>query len=247
MKSTVKNNGPSNKSGETLASTVYERLRNDVLTGHLKPGEKLRTEFLRDRYQIGNSPIREALNRLSADGLVEREDQKGFRVASVTRGDLLELVKTRCLLEEVAIRESIRSGGASWEEGVVLSFHRLSRFPRPPGNAAYTLDAEWERLHGDFHMAMVSGCGSQRLIAYCEELFDKSERYRRLAAPGVSARNELEEHRGLMEACIEGDIDQVVRLLHDHYGRTVDIILASGSEFLAEEADQESGQEPATA
>jgi len=239
VKSTVKTPGPPAKPGETLASNVYERLRNDVLAGHLKPGEKLRTEFLRDRYRIGNSPIREALNRLSADGLVEREDQKGFRVAPVTRADLLELVKTRCWLEEIAIRESISSGDSAWEEGVVLAYHRLSRFPRPPDESAYTLDAEWERLHADFHMALVSGCGSQRLIAYCDELFDKSERYRRLAASGVPARNERDEHRALMEAGIEGDVAKVSRLLRDHYGRTVDIILAAGSEYLVDEGTQE--------
>jgi len=65
----------------TLASSVYDRLRGDILSGSLPPGEKLRTEALRSRYEVGNSPIREALNRLSADGLVTREDQKGFRVA----------------------------------------------------------------------------------------------------------------------------------------------------------------------
>ena len=83
----------------TLASSVYDRLRGDILSGSLPPGEKLRTEALRARYEVGNSPIREALNRLSADGLVTREDQKGFRVAAASRADLEELVKTRCWLE----------------------------------------------------------------------------------------------------------------------------------------------------
>jgi DNA-binding GntR family transcriptional regulator len=163
----------------------------------------------------------------------------------VSRDDLLELVRTRCWLEEVAIRESIASRSVAWEEGVLLAFHRLTRFPRPPGCSDYTLDAEWERLHFDFHKAMVSGCGSRRLVAYCEELFDKSERYRRLAAPGVPARNELEEHRGLMEACIEGDTARVVRLLQEHYGRTVDVILASGNAYLAEDGEASPGPEQA--
>jgi DNA-binding GntR family transcriptional regulator len=93
----------------TLASSVYDRLRYDILSGALPPDEKLRTEALRDRYGVGNSPLREALNRLSADGLVTREDQKGFRVATVSRADLEELVKTRCWLEEIALRQSIEN------------------------------------------------------------------------------------------------------------------------------------------
>ncbi len=225
------------KAGATLATSVYDRLRDDVLAGRLKPGEKLRTDFLRDRYQIGNSPIREALNRLSADGLVEREDQRGFRVASVSKGDLFELVKTRCWLEEVAIRESIADGGTQWEEGLVIAFHHLSRFPRPASDGSYSTDPDWEKLHRAFHVALISGCGSRRLVTICEELFDKAERYRRLAAYGVPERNERDEHQAIMDAALDGDTALVSQLLREHYGRTVDVILSSKIEFVSHEND----------
>lgn len=225
------------KSSATLATSVYDRLRHDVLTGLLRPGEKLRTDFLRDRYQIGNSPVREALNRLSADGLVEREDQRGFRVASVSKDDLFELVKTRCWMEEVAIRESISNANTEWEEGLVIAFHRLSRFPRSSNDGSYSSDPEWEHLHRAFHIALISGCRSQRLVTFCEELFDKAERYRRLAASGVPERNERDEHQAIMDAALNGDTDEVAKLLREHYGRTVQVILASGIEFLASESD----------
>lgn len=227
------------KSTATLATSVYDRMRHDVLTGRLRPGEKLRTDHLRDHYQIGNSPIREALNRLSADGLVELADQRGFRVASVSRGDLFELVKTRWLLEEVAIRESITSGSTEWEEGLVLAFHRLSRFPRSATDGSYSTDPEWEKLHRAFHVALVSGCGSKRLIAYCEELFDKAERYRRLAVSSVPERNELEEHQAIMDAALNGNIKDVVKLLREHYGRTVEVILSSEINFLPDDNEAE--------
>lgn len=225
------------KSSATLATSVYDRLRDDVLTGQLRPGEKLRTDFLRDRYQIGNSPIREALNRLSADGLVEREDQRGFRVASVSKGDLFELVKTRCWLEEVAIRESIANGGTEWEEGLVIAYHRLSRFPRPSSDGSYSTDPKWEQLHRAFHVALISGCKSRRLIAICEELFDKAERYRRLAASGVPERNERDEHQSIMDAALNSDVIQVSQILREHYGRTVDVILSSKIEFESHKND----------
>lgn len=231
------------KSSATLATSVYDRLRHDVLTGLLRPGEKLRTDFLRDRYQIGNSPVREALNRLSADGLVEREDQRGFRVASVSKDDLFELVKTRCWVEEVAIRESITNASTEWEEGLVIAFHRLSRFPRSSSDGSYSSDPEWEHLHRAFHVALISGCGSKRLVAFCEELFDKAERYRRLAASGVPERNERDEHQAIMDAALNGDTDEVAKLLREHYGRTVKVILASGIEFLASENDTEADPE----
>ena len=66
------------KSGETLASAVYDRLLEDILNGSLEPGLKLRLQALKKQYDVGNSPLREALNRLSVNGLVVREENKGF-------------------------------------------------------------------------------------------------------------------------------------------------------------------------
>ena len=221
----------------TLASSVYDRLRGDILSSVLQPGEKLRAEFLRDRYGVGNSPIREALNRLSADGLVMREDQKGFRVATVSRDELAELVKTRCLLEDVALRESIAEGGMDWEENVVLAFHRLSRVYRSSGGKAYEIDPEWERLHRAFHMSLIASCGSRWLCQFCEQLMDQADRYRHLAiVVSYPKRNELSrdeamEHEAIKEAVVGRDADEATRLLCAHYQRTVAIIHQSIPDF----------------
>ena len=214
----------------TLASSVYNRLREDILSGELLPGKKLRTEFLRERYQVGNSPVREALNRLSSDGLVMREDQKGFRVQSVGRTDLLELVKTRCLIEEVALRESIKKGGDDWEEGVVLAYHRLSKVPRSLNETKYSFNAEWERLHRAFHVSLISACGSRWILGYCKQLRDQADRYRQLAVRFVyPKRKELDEHAAIMQAVIKRDSEKATELLCTHYDKTADIIADSDS------------------
>lgn len=221
-------------SAGTLASTVYDRLRGDILSGSLPPGEKLRTEALRSRYEVGNSPIREALNRLSADGLVTREDQKGFRVASASRADLEELVKTRCWLEAIALRESIANGDDEWEEGLVLCFHRLSRVRRSSSEDHYTVNPEWERLHRAFHLALLSACGSRWLLQYCAQLNDQADRYRQLAiVVSYPRRNELNEHEAMMKAATSRDAKEAVSLLLAHYELTVGIIRESISEFAA--------------
>jgi DNA-binding GntR family transcriptional regulator len=218
----------------TLASSVYDWLRDDILSGSLPPGDKLRTEALRSRYEVGNSPIREALNRLSADGLVTREDQKGFRVASASRADLEELVKTRCWLEQIALRESIANGDDDWEEGLVLSFHRLSRVRRSSSEDHYIVNPEWERLHRAFHLALLSACGSRRLLQYCAQLNDQADRYRQLAiVVSYRKRNELDEHEAMMKAATTRDADEAVLLLMAHYERTAVIIRESISEFAA--------------
>src|ERR1700740_254444 len=79
----------------TWATAAYERIRQEIVGGRLLPGEKLRVDALRDRYEIGGSPLREALARLTAEGLVFQQEQKGFRVSAVSAGDLIELTRTR--------------------------------------------------------------------------------------------------------------------------------------------------------
>ncbi|MBK19928.1 MAG: GntR family transcriptional regulator [Rhodospirillaceae bacterium] len=226
----VETNGQ--ESAGTLASTVYDRLRGDILSGSLPPGEKLRTEALRTRYEVGNSPIREALNRLSADGLVTREDQKGFRVASASLADLEELLKTRCWLEEIALRESITNGDADWEERLVLAFHRLSRVRRSSSEDHYSVNPQWEDLHRAFHLSLLSACGSRWLLQYCAQLNDQADRYRQLAIiVSYPKRNELTEHEAMTKAATDRNVDEAVSLLLAHYERTARIIRETISEF----------------
>ncbi len=209
----------------TLASSVYDMMRQDILKGDLPPGEKLRVEYLRDRYGVGASPIREALNRLSVDGVVMRVDQKGFRVAGVSVAELDELIKTRCWLEETAIRESIASGDDAWEEQLVLAFHRLSKAPRSADQVTYAINPDWEILHRGFHLALIGACGSRWLISYCEQLNDFADRYRQLAVRvAYPRRNELDEHKAIMDAAVNRNADLAVECLMDHYRHTADII-----------------------
>lgn len=220
--------------GATLATSVYGQIRADILTGMLSPGEKLRTEHLSERYQAGNSPIREALNRLSVDGFVTREEQRGFRVATVSKEELSELIDTRCWLEEIAVRKSILNRDTKWEENLVLAFHRLSRTPWSTRKNEFMRNPEWDELHCDFHMALIAACGSRWLIGFCQQLNDQADRYRRLSSVSYPNPDVMEEHRCIMEAAIEGEADNAVKILQDHYRMTGDIILESDFDFAAE-------------
>jgi len=219
-------NTPAGRSN-SLTRSVYEQLRAELLSGHYRPGEKLPAEELRQRFQMGSSPIREALNRLLAEGFVSLEDQKGFRVAPVSLEDLEELVQARRLVDGEAVIQSIRRGDTAWEEGLVLALHRLSRVQRRVGDDLVGDNPDWERLHRAFHMALVSGCGSRWLCRISEQLFDNAERYRQLVSRDLSERNELEEHQAITRACLEGRADDAVALLGEHYGRTSRMIAES--------------------
>lgn len=210
----------------TLTGAVYGQLRADILTGRLQPGTKLRADSLRRRFDTGSSPVREALNRLLAEGFVALEEQKGFRVAPVSREELSELLNARLLIDGTAITESIHRFEATWEEALVLALHHLCRTARAaPGSED---SSQWEARHKAFHMALVAGCGSRWMRRISEQLFDAAERYRLIAIRWIPERNELDEHRALVEACMAKDASRAIELLKSHYGQTYDAIVGSG-------------------
>lgn len=213
----------------TLASSVYQQLRDDILQGRLEPGSKLRLQYLAKQYSVGNSPLREALNRLTSNGLVTREENKGFRVSSASIAELEELIRTRCMLEETALRESIASGDADWEERVVLAFHRLNRLENGADETDQHRTSEWEGAHREYHIALLSACGSGILLEFCRQLHEQTLRYRSLVEV-VQYRDihECSEHRKIQEAVLDRDVERAVSMIHEHYSSTLRIITASG-------------------
>jgi len=223
------NKRDSRAGGPTIATSVYDRLRDDILTCALEPGHRLGTDQLRGRYDVGISPVREALNRLLAEKLVCFEDQKGFHVAGVGQEDLVDLLRMRCWGEETALRESMAHPDEAWEEKIVLAYHRLSRTPRPADTEKFRFNPAWEVLHRDFHMTILSNCGSPRLLAHCELLADQAQRYRQLAASiSYPTRSEGDEHKHLMETVLSGDVETAVTAHHAHLLKTQEIIVGSG-------------------
>jgi DNA-binding GntR family transcriptional regulator len=216
----------------TQATTLCDRLRRDLLEGRLKPRRKLAMRFLMEQYQAGQTPIREALNRLASEGLVEQRDQRGFVVAGISMDELRELTRTRCWLEERALRESLSAASAEWEEGLLLAWHRLSKTPRSLASDRFESNPEWERLHRRFHRQLIGGCGSKWLIAYCEQQADLHYRYRQLSIRKIyPRRNVKDEHEAITKAAVDGDADGAVALLIAHYQSTADIILADPEVF----------------
>ena len=214
-------------SNETLASSVYFELKEDILTGKLKPGQKLRLQALKTDYKVGNSPLREALNRLSARGMVVREENKGFHVASASAAELEELIRTRCWLEEIAIRESIKNADDAYDERIVLTVYRLSRIgANQDGSHASTAQQD---LHREFHQALLVNCNSSILLGYCAQLHEQTLRYRNLSgAVDYQAGNEGHEHKAIRDAILDRDADKAVDLLNSHYRLTADTLIKSG-------------------
>ena len=194
---------------------AYQALRRMIVVGELPPGEKLKIERLREILNTGASPVREALSLLTSDQLVERIDQRGFRTAETSKANFEEILKLRCYLEDMALRQSIAAADETWEERAVLAHHRMLRQPRE--------DIEvFEQRHKDFHMALLDACGSPILLKFCTQLYDLNIRYRYLAeqAMGYKKRDIGKEHADILEAAINRDADLAAEHLIRHYRET---------------------------
>lgn len=212
---------------DSLATTAYGRLKNDIVSGFWPPGTKLGIAALRKHYDCGATPLREALNRLAAEGWVDHLEQRGFAVTEVSDDALRELIDTRMSVEALALNKAIQIKTPEWEEKVVIALHRLSKTPRSLSAEHYKENPEWEKLHRAFHMALIENCGSRWLIAFCAQLYDQAYRYRRLAKTPYKPRNVMDEHQTIVDAMVKADNGDACNALHVHYKKTASILLST--------------------
>ncbi|STL78326.1 GntR family transcriptional regulator [Escherichia coli] len=154
----------------------YRWLKNDIIRGNFQPDEKLRMSLLTSRYALGVGPLREALSQLVAERLVTVVNQKGYRVASMSEQELLDIFDARANMEAMLVSLAIARGGDEWEADVLAKAHLLSKLEAC--DASEKMLDEWDLRHQAFHTAIVAGCGSHYLLQMRERLFDLAARYR---------------------------------------------------------------------
>lgn len=201
----------------TYSDYVSDRLRADILSGALPAESRLAMKELCQRYEVGTSPIREALHRLTGEGFVQFFGQRGFRVPPLSLADLDDLTDLRMLVEEAAMRQAIERGGDAWEAGIVAAFHRLERQVGRFGSDDDAVIREYDAVHRSFHVALYAEVASPRLVALQANLFDQAFRYRKLLhREPISARQVLAEHRALMKRVLARDVEGAVKAMCAH-------------------------------
>ncbi len=206
---------------ETAGEATYRRMHRDLLFGELAPGQRLRLDALRDCYDTSVSTLREVLNRLASDGLILIEPQRGFEVAPVSLADLREIADMRQLLECAALRQSFARGDLEWEARVVGAHHKLAKLETDmlAGDRSQTM--LWKHYDREFHVTLISACGSPELLAMHQRIFDRFLRYQVLL---VMFRGEeaVIEHRELLSAALARDADRAEALLVRHVSACID-------------------------
>ena len=165
-------------SSPTLTDKVSKMIYQDILSGELKPSQKLVVADLKSRYHVGASPIREALVQLSWTKYVSLEPQKGCWVSPVCVEELEDLYESLRTVAAVLLKKSIKSGGEDWELEVLTSFHKLSRINLTNDNFDWK---EWEERQHQFHIALLEGSNSRNMFEFFTDLINQIKRYRYFA------------------------------------------------------------------
>jgi DNA-binding GntR family transcriptional regulator len=219
----------------TRTGQVYEMLRSDLLNGVLHPSQKLKMVELTERFGVSQSVIREALTRLTEQGLLVATPQRGFRVRDLSIEDIAELTETRVQIESLAMRLAVQRGDLQWETGILAAHHRLERTPviRDDG----TVSEDWAVTHRDFHQALLTGCGNRRLESVASSLRDSAELYRRWywVLTDDHQRDLAAEHRQLRDFALARDADRAIDVLTAHIDRAPSLLIAYAREHGVDE------------
>jgi DNA-binding GntR family transcriptional regulator len=210
----------------TLVDEVHQALYQALIDGQLEPGSKLKLTEIAGRFAVSAAVVREALSRLTEQGLVQSNPQRGFIVTPLSVADLLDLTKTRVLIETLALRESIRHGDLAWEGRVLATHHTLDRTPMLTGDRA---NPAWVEAHRMFHHCILDGSGVRRLSGIARGLRDCSELYQfwSYRTGRDPDRDIAAEHREIAERTLARDEDGAATALTQHIERTTDLLVAS--------------------
>ncbi len=202
----------------TVGTSTYETIKRDIIAGELAPGSKLKLDALKSRYETGVSTLRETLNRLSSDGFVVAEEQRGFFVTQVSREDLIEITHLRVLLECDALRASVINGDTDWEGDLVAAHHKLHLMEKKLLAGDTSQKETWKRYDWMFHLALIRACNSRNLLQLHATIYDKYLRYQMLV---LTYRGEaaVDEHRKMFEAALNRDADSAAKYLEEHIVR----------------------------
>jgi DNA-binding GntR family transcriptional regulator len=212
----------------TLAEKAFETLHAAIITGRLRPGTRLPIEELAQLLRMSPMPIREAVRRLDAAGLVENIPHRGARVTELSITDLSEVFEARLALELPAIRRAadrFSSADVARAHACLVALHEMS-----DDTSAATAAA-----HHDFHFALYEAAQSAWLLRLIKPVWETSERYSLQTPQCRQLAERRGEHEQIRDACAANDSDRAESALREHLATTANnIAVALGGQPLYE-------------
>jgi len=212
---------------ESMAQRAYRLIRADIISGARDPGERLRIEMLKTVYDIGPTPLREALQKLSTEGLVLALEKRGFMVSPLDLDEFSDLNIARIEIEKVALTRSLALGDSLWESRVVAATYLMNKEDEALLASGAGVSDAWELANAEFHAAMIAACGSKWLLQMRDQLQDMCERYRRSSISQSTKktvkgnRDVGKEHAAISDAVLSRNSELACQLTESHYMKTL--------------------------
>ena len=200
---------------ETMVDGITERLRQAIITGAIRPRERIRVADLERKFGVSHIPIREALRRLQSEGFVEISPRRTTIAAGVDLSDLANIYDLRRIIEVEIGRRSVSRMTKSNIETVRRALVNFQAVANDPSSAEF-----WER-HRNFHWALLAPAANPTVQRVLDHLWQSSERYVRLFVSTFATMDTVMDlHVELYEACAGGDVTTFENALTRHYAET---------------------------
>ncbi|MBI5561897.1 MAG: GntR family transcriptional regulator [Deltaproteobacteria bacterium] len=204
----------------TLRERIVDFIKDSVINGRLKPGERVPEQEIAENFGISRTPIREAFRQLESEGFITVTPRKGAVVSPITDKDVSEFYEIKSLLEGYAARTAcpkLAPKDLKRLEGLNVQMERAAE--RHDVKAFFNLDAQ-------FHDTFLEACGNEKLRNLIYHLVQQFERFRitALALPG-RMKNSAAQHAEIIEAFRKGDVGVVERLVRANAERGRDVLV----------------------
>jgi DNA-binding GntR family transcriptional regulator len=200
----------------SLTESTYERIRDDLIECRLAPGGRLKTNDLSSKLGVSLGVIREALSRLSAEGLVISEPQRGYRATPLSLRELVHLSDATIIIEGICLRRAVAAGDLEWQTRVTAAHYRFANTPPQDEQGEPRISSRFVAAYSEFRRALVSACENEWLLRMRDMLHAQTERYRQVCVQlGPKRLDYRQGYPVIVEAALQRDADRAVKLLTD--------------------------------
>lgn len=205
---------------KTLSERIYHELYREIAGGILKQGQKLTLPMLKERFGVSHTPIREALSRLTADGLVTYQSNCGMRVAKLSEAEIREIFQFAAELEATAVRF------LRMTFSLAPMLQEMESLIRREGELVEKKDFEtWVEMRENIHNVIYRYCGNRYLVEAAERIGAQMELMNSYYANEENFEGIYRRHLAIYEALREGDFERAADGVREHLQFAMEYVL----------------------
>jgi DNA-binding GntR family transcriptional regulator len=207
------------ENSQSAVERLFEKMRNHIIDGRFAPGQRLVEADLTEQFKISRGPLREAVRRLAAEGLVDITHNRGARVKRLDHGEVISLYEVREVMEGLAARLAAERASAAERKAIKASFDDMAKALAANDVRRYIA------LNSNFHALILGAAGNAPLQAAITRLQTPVLRlqFESMMTDAV-VKESFEEHRDIVNAIVGKNPNAAERLMRHHIRRSKEMI-----------------------